>query len=182
MSMFATTATLERRDELHMARLLLLLRAFAGQDGTGSIQGLTKLAKLDFLLRYPTYLEKALEARGYKAAGAEVQEHERRSIESGMVRYRYGPWDFRYRRFANLLVGKGLAEVRVHGKSVNLSLTPTGLEAAALLASGEEFQDIARRARHLHTHFNYRGSWLKNFVYSTFPEVVSLRLGEEIPG
>ena len=47
----------ERRDaNYHQARILLLIDAFAGR--TGSMDGLTKLAKLDFLLRYPAFLER----------------------------------------------------------------------------------------------------------------------------
>ena len=42
---------LEEMDELHMARILLLLRAFGGKNGTEPFDGLTKLAKLDFFLR-----------------------------------------------------------------------------------------------------------------------------------
>ena len=39
-------------------RLLLLIDAFTG--ATRSLEGRTKLAKLDFLLRYPNYLRRAL--------------------------------------------------------------------------------------------------------------------------
>ncbi len=48
---------LEGDDALHLGRILVLLRAFSGRSGNYPVEGLTKLAKLDFLLRYPTYLE-----------------------------------------------------------------------------------------------------------------------------
>lgn len=57
-------ANLDENPVLHEARLLLLLLAFAGDDNSGSIDGIAKLAKLDFLLRYPTLLKKALEVKG----------------------------------------------------------------------------------------------------------------------
>lgn len=60
MNLFLILADLEENDNLHLARLLVLLKAFSGRDGTKTIDGLTKLAKLDFFLRYPTYLERAL--------------------------------------------------------------------------------------------------------------------------
>ena len=63
MTLFEILADLEDNDDLHLARLLILLGTFVGQNQTGSVEGLTKLAKLDFLLRYPVYLERALEAR-----------------------------------------------------------------------------------------------------------------------
>jgi hypothetical protein len=97
MNLLEILISLEDNDEIHLARLLLLLRAFAGQKGNKTINGLTKMVKLDFLLRYPVYLERALQARGSSPTRAEVLDHERKSVESAMIRYHYGPWDPRYR-------------------------------------------------------------------------------------
>jgi hypothetical protein len=99
-------AKLDGAPELHTARLLLLLNAFAGEDGSGAVMGLTKLAKLDFLLRYPVMLERVLIARGRSVRDMRLEDHERQSVESKMVRYRFGPWDHRYREFLNILVAK----------------------------------------------------------------------------
>jgi len=44
------------------ARLLLLIDAFSG--GADGLQGRTKLAKLDFLLRYPRFCRRAMRLRG----------------------------------------------------------------------------------------------------------------------
>ena len=104
MNVFRALSDLEANDHVHLGRLLILLGAFSGDDGTETVEGLTKLAKLDFLLRYPTYLERALRQRNKSTRRVEVAEHERLSVESSMVRFRYGPWDFRYRRFINLLI------------------------------------------------------------------------------
>src|SRR5579872_7279082 len=101
MSFFDRLVDLEDDDNLHFGRLLVLLSTFVGKDERGSVEGLTKLAKLDFLLRYPVNLERALQVRAGKGKEARVEEYERKSIESSMVRYRFGPWDFRYRRFLN---------------------------------------------------------------------------------
>jgi len=60
MSLFKTLSALENNDTLHLGRLLVLLGAFSKSEEDSTIEGLTKLAKLDFLLRYPVYLEKAL--------------------------------------------------------------------------------------------------------------------------
>jgi len=180
MSLFITLARLEGDDNLHQARLLILLRAFSGGSGEETVDGLTKLAKLDFLLRYPVYLERALEAKNRSTREVQVSEHERKSIESSMVRYHYGPWDHRYRRFINLLVARGLAEVGPEGRTLRVGLTGAGRDAAERLASDERFEDVARRAKVLYRDFNQRGTHLMRFIYSTFPEVVSLRMGEEI--
>jgi hypothetical protein len=180
MNLFNTLANLERNDEIHMARLLLLLGSFCGPDGEGNIEGLTKLAKLDFLLRYPVYLESALKAKNLSVREVQVADHERQSIESTMVRFRYGPWDFRYRRFINLLVAKGLLDVNSHGNTINLGLTQNGLKIAKKLATDEAFIDISRRAILLKRHFDQRGTFLMRFIYNTFPEIGTLRFGEDI--
>ena len=64
MDFVETVANLDQSPELHAARLLVLLDAFAESGQDGAIEGLTKLAKLDFLLRYPVMLERALKAKG----------------------------------------------------------------------------------------------------------------------
>lgn len=180
MSLFRILSDLEANDFVHLSRLLILLNAFSGEAETEPLEGLTKLAKLDFLLRYPVYLERALEAKDASTRSVEVADHERESVESSMIRYRYGPWDPRYRRFINLLVAKGLAEVNIEGRTVVIGLTSVGRGLAEQLSERRAFDDIARRARTLKTHFDYTGTYLMKFIYRTFPEITSLRLGEEI--
>ena len=111
---------LEEDPVLHASRLLILLNTFRGTDDS-RIKGITKIVKLDFLLRYPVYLEHALEVRDAqsdtKTLG--IKDYERRSVESSMIRYRYGPWDHRYRAFINYLVAKGLVEVEAQIKPRN---------------------------------------------------------------
>ena len=180
MNLFDVLASLEDNYEIHTARLLVLLKIFAGKKGDKKINGLTKLVKLDFLLRYPIYLERALRVIGVMPNTAKVQDHERRSVESSMIRYRYGPWDPRYRRFVNLLVGKGLTQVSSIGRTIKIGLTPAGLEKASILCRNNDFQDLMYRARLLREHFDMGATRLKEFIYETFPEIVSLQLGEEI--
>lgn len=188
MTLFDILAGLESDDDLHLARLLILLGAFAGKSGTGTVEGLTKLAKLDFLLRYPVYLERALEARKRSKPSdpinpvkeAAVREHERHSVESAMVRFKFGPWDHRYRRFLNLLVARGLASVELRGRTHHISLTEAGLAKAGALASKDEYGDLTARTKVIKRNFDMGGTRLMEFVYATFPEIVSLRLGEEI--
>lgn len=180
MNLFEVLSNLESSDDLHMGRILLLLLAFAKEDNSGSIEGLTKLAKLDFLLRYPIYLEKALTAKQKSTKDVQISDYERISVESSMIRYKYGPWDFRYRRFINILVGLGLVEVEIKGRRIEIKLTNVGLTTAGKLAHEEAFEDIVRRANILKTHFNITGTNLMKFIYSTFPEIGSLSLGEEI--
>jgi len=180
MPLFETTIALETSDAFHMSRLLLLIDAFSGEDQTGSVQGVTKLAKLDFLLRYPGNLERALVARGVKAESAGVKEYERHDIESSMVRFRYGPWDFRYRRFLNLLVARGLIHLHVSGRTVHVSSTAQGHRIATVFSHAEEFDELIARIRLLKTHFDLGGTTLMKFIYKTFPELTNLRYGTPI--
>jgi hypothetical protein len=181
MTLYDILADLEDNDDLHLGRLLILMRAFAGKDGARTIDGLTKLAKLDFLLRYPVFLERALQSRpNAKPEAAEVKDHERYSVESSMVRYKYGPWDFRYRRFLNLLIAQRLAYVVSEGRTIKIGLTPVGINTANVLAKAPANQDLTKRAKLLDQHFNLSAITLMKFIYETFPEIVTLRLGEEI--
>jgi hypothetical protein len=180
MNLISILSDLEENEDLHAARLLILLKAFAGRSGEGTVDGLTKLAKLDFLLRYPVYLERALIAKVREHESVNMLEHERKSVESSMVRFKFGPWDFRYRRFINLLLAKGLAQMNIEGRTVRLGLTDLGMLAANDLSALPAFKDVVERSRLLKRHFDLTATNIMKFVYKTFPEIASLRLGEEI--
>jgi hypothetical protein len=180
MSLFTTTTRIENSDAFHLSRLLLLINTFAGREPENAVEGITKLAKLDFLLRYPAYLERALRARQVKAGTAEVRNYEATDVESTMVRFKYGPWDFRYRRFINLLVAKGLAHVYVHGRTVHIGITAKGKEIASELAEQPEFTELLMRTRLLKSHLDLSATTLMKFIYSTFPEISDLRYGQQI--
>lgn len=181
MDIVETVANLDSAPELHAARLLMLLNAFAGDDGAGVIEGLTKLAKLDFLLRYPVMLERALSARDRSVRDVQLEDHERQSVESEMVRYRFGPWDHRYREFLNILIAKNLAAVSIEGRKVVISLKPEGRRVVAGLKNNPLFQPYDRRSTLLKRHFDMTATNLMRFIYDTFPEVVTLRSNKRIP-
>lgn len=182
MDLVETIADLDANPDLHTARLLILIAAFATPDRENdAVEGMTKLAKLDFLLRYPVMLERALIAKGRSTREVQLRDHERLSVESEMVRYRFGPWDHRYRQFLNILVGKGLVNVSIEGRPVVVAITHRGRALAAELSAEPLFQEYATRAAVLKRHFDVQGTTLMRFIYDTFPEVVSLRSNERIP-
>lgn len=173
-------ARTELDDNLHMARLLMLLDAHAGTSNK-PVEGITKLAKLDFLLRYPNCLERALVARNAPTSTAHIQDFERTTIESKMVRFRYGPWDHRYRRWIALLVGKGLLHAGVEGRTVKLWLTDAGHLTAQVLGDSPDLEDLSDRAKLVAKRFGtMSGTALKDFVYATFPEITTMRWGDPI--
>jgi len=179
MNLLSTLIILEDNDNFHFARLLLLIRAFSGKKGNKYINGITKLVKLDFLLRYPTYLEYALKQRG-ESSVIEIRDYERNSVESKMIRFKYGPWDPRYRRFINSLVAKGLVHVRIDGRTINVGLTEKGSSIAANLAKSVVYKDIVKRAALLKKRLDITGTNLMQKIYKWFPEIGNLRIGEII--
>jgi hypothetical protein len=169
----------DQKEDLHLARLLILIGAFEETDKP-AIEGITKLAKLDFLLRYPTYFERAIKKRGGSVASAPVADYERGTVEAQMVRYRFGPWDHRMRRFLNLLAARGLVQISIKGRTVLISLTEVGKRIAAQLADRVEYHLIAGRARVLKRRLDIGATQLMNFIYETFPEIGSLDFDETI--
>lgn len=80
------------------ARVLLLIDAFSRRPrGTPRwLEGRVKLAKLDFLLRYPQHLARVLAAHGASDAEVAAIDSDDAPLEARMMRYRYGPWDPAY--------------------------------------------------------------------------------------
>jgi hypothetical protein len=160
------------------ARLLLLIHAFSG--GTGTLQGRTKLAKLDFLLRYPSFFRRALQIRNVEADRAEPSASEN-TIEQRMVRFRYGPWDPAYYALLGSLLGRGLIETIPHARFIGFRTTEAGQTLAKQLAETEAWADVAERARLLKRAFpSQGGTFLKDFVYEHFPEVTQASWGERL--
>ncbi len=170
---------LDQNEDVHLARILVLLRAFR-EAGKPAIEGITKLAKLDFLLRYPSCLQTALLARGVKADAIPVDDFEALTIEARMIRYRFGPWDHRYRKFLNLLAARGLVSVMLAGQTINIDLTNSGAAAADLLIAQPAFRRVYDRAELLKKHLDLKARNLMEFIYATFPELTSLQYNEEI--
>lgn len=171
--------SLDRDEDVHLARILVLLKAFSRADAP-AIEGITKLAKLDFLLRYPSCLQKALLARGVPVKNIPVDDFERLTIEARMIRYRYGPWDHRYRRFLNILVARRLTTVRTDGRTIQIDLSASGTVLADKLAKSPGFARVYQRALLLRKHLDLKARALMEFIYEQFPELTSLEFNEGI--
>ncbi|MCK5374355.1 MAG: hypothetical protein KAJ40_03640, partial [Alphaproteobacteria bacterium] len=122
----------------------------------------------------------ALEVKHVSKEKVNVKNCERENIESSMVHYRYGPWDFRYRRFVNIMIGKGLMHVHIDGKTTQIGLTQKGFDIYKELSNAEVYADISKRSKLLKRNFDLSGTNLMKFIYSTFPEISTLRFGERI--
>jgi hypothetical protein len=158
--------------DYHIARLLVLLRHFA-PAGKKPLVGLTKLAKLDFLLRYPSFTDRLLISRGASwPLGSAPIEAEYNAVESRMIRYKYGPWDDRYYSLLGCLVGMRLAEVTAKGKALTVQLTPEGTMRASALAESADWSVVDLRALMLKDYFNLTGNKLKEMIYRELPDAV----------
>ncbi len=183
LSFLKAAADAENADGLHLARLLVLLRSAdkRGKGGPRPVEGITKLAKLDFLLRYPVYLERALAAVGKSATDAAVLPHERTTVETKMIRFRYGPWDGRYRRWLSLLSSRDLITLSMSGRRIEIGLTDVGRALADELATRPAFEDLASRgAVVMKAVGSMSATKLKDFVYEIVPEITGMKWGAEI--
>lgn len=173
-------ADIEKSDDFHLARLLILLSAASGRTNK-PIKGIMKLAKMDFLLRYPNCLARVLENLGKKKDAATIPAEQRNTIEAKMIRFRYGPWDARYRKWIALLVSKSLAEAYLEGRTVNVRLTDRGEAIAASLCELPEFDELSRRGRMVSIAVGNMGATaLKDYIYKVIPEIVDMKWGKDI--
>ncbi len=158
-------------------RLLLLIDAFSGSNT--ALEGRTKLAKLDFFLRYPQFMRRALELRAPTKNWGEVINDDE-TIEGRMVRYRYGPWDPAYFALLGSLVGRGLVINVPLERGLGYRTTQQGHALAEEVSKIESWELIFSRTRLLKRHLNLSGSSLKKFIYDNFPEVSGAQWGTEL--
>ena len=165
--------------ELHAARLLLLVSICGTRSkatGLSRLDGLTKLAKLDFLIRYPEFYEKLARHLGRDSTTS------LRTVESSMVRFHYGPWDGRYYHVLAYLEAKRLLNVSKDGSTFQFALTDEGRQVAAIFAESPSFAALADHVSKVKTLVGkMAGTKLKDLIYEVFGyEVVERKLGERI--
>ena len=165
--------------EFHAGRLLLLLMCCGTQSrelGQYRIDGLTKMAKLDFFVRYPQFFARVDSTLG---EGTDLLTD---TTESAMVRYHYGPWDPRYYHLLAYLEGRRLISVTCASKGFCIALTPTGAELASRLQHDDAFTDLRQQMLRVKRVLGHRtGTALKNLIYKTFDKEIAQRdVGEVI--
>lgn len=165
------------------ARVLLLIDAFSRTKGGRPryLEGRIKLAKLDFLLRYPHHLARVLAAHGASVADVAAIDTNDAPLDARMMRYRYGPWDPAYYAVLGSLIGRGLVEVApLDGKrGFGYRTTESGLGVAAGLREDECFTRLMLRLALIVRHLDKSGNTLKNYLYE-LPEVADATWGEEV--
>jgi hypothetical protein len=161
--------------EFHASRILLLILVC----GKGEvIDGLTKMAKLDFFVRYPKFFMIACKELKKDIVPTLTED----AIESNMVRYHYGPWDQRYYHILSYLESRALIDIAKHGKTYNISLTEQGKEVCIYLSEHPAFYAIISHMKQVGAVLSdKRGSFIKELIYKVFDkEVAQKTLGEVI--
>lgn len=168
------------RDDLayHQARVLLLTASVCSAAGHArKLDGLTKLAKLDFLLRYaalaPTVLDRLdlADARLHLSAQEVAEPAE---VEAPMIRYKYGPWDDRYYAVIGALVGRGLLRY-VPGRAGSVALAPTaqGRRLAQQMAASAQWAEITDRCEAIaEASSGLTGTALKDLIYQRLSDLM----------
>lgn len=158
--------------EFHAARLLLLFKLCGI---SGRIDGLTKMAKLDFFVRYPQFFNVVCNKLG--VSNSEPVSH----VESSMIRFHYGPWDDRYYHVLSYLEAKQLIEITQKGNMYVLRLTDTGNSIAIHFANNPVFFSITEQMKQVKKVLGSKaGSTLKNLIYTLFDEEVAKRSFGEV--
>jgi hypothetical protein len=161
--------------EFHAARLLLLFKV-CGIGGR--IDGLTKMAKLDFFVRYPQFFDEVCGHLGKERHPTKAK----RAVESSMIRFHYGPWDSRYYHILGYLEAKSLIKVERDGRMYKLKLTDAGKSIAKQTEKSPAYANLVQHMETVKDVLGSKaGSTLKDLVYKVFGEEVADRaLGEVI--
>ena len=162
----------------HQSRVLLLVAAVAAEPGHArKLDGLTKLAKLDFLVRYPGLASIILEDLSGADDRLHLDPNERNAptnVDDPMIRYKYGPWDDRYYPVLGGLVSRQLLRY-ARGRRGSVALVPTdaGRLLAEHLRSDTEWRSIADRCEAIaQASVGLSGNALKERIYDRLADLM----------
>jgi hypothetical protein len=155
----------------HQARVLLLVDAVSAAPGHArKLDGLTKLAKLDFLVRYPAFAPVVLSSLDGADARLHLTDADTDApadVEAPMTRYKYGPWDDRYYAVIGALVGRGLLKY-VPGRKGSVALAPTeqGRRLARTMSRSARWSEVSDRCSAIAAASSgLTGNALKELIY-----------------
>lgn len=164
------------------ARVLLLIDAFSRKGHNEQVrylEGRVKLAKLDFLLRYPRHLRRILLDHGARPDQVDSMDPGEAPLDARMMRYRYGPWDPSYYAVLGSLIGRGLVDVAPVGNGLGYRTSLAGARLAADLRADGSFEIIDVRLRLLRRFLDKSGNTLKSYLYE-LPEIADAAWHEDL--
>jgi len=165
--------------EFHASRLLLLIDICGKKDRNFNlkrIEGFTKLAKLDFFIRYPEFFLRAVKDKD------ELLKIENIEQESKMIRFHYGPFDKRYYHIIPYLISKGCVKITNKNNRYDFYITDIGMQITDELKTIHSFDELIFNISKVNDIFgSYSGTKLKEMVYDLFDEeVAQKKLGDLI--
>jgi hypothetical protein len=164
--------------EFHASRLLLLIYICGAKEQKSNlkkINGLTKLAKLDFFIRYPDFFNTLVNYLNID------EKMDSKSIESRMIRFHYGPWDKRYYQVLPYLEARNLIHINKSGNAYEFVLSKLGEEIANKFAVNAKFTDIIERMKSVKRAIGARsGNSIKKLIYEVFQNEITLKELERI--
>lgn len=179
MELIRNIAEIESSDNYHCVRILILLSKSQGNATIKAIDGLSKLAKMDFFMQYPKCLKRAAKLIK-RTPDIEVLESEANSIGSKMYYFKYAPWDYRYRKWISLLQARGLVISHTKGNTVHVEITMTGMELAQQIQTYAEYALWRTNGAAVIKIFSsMSGAKISKFISDEFPEILDLKSGEE---
>lgn len=165
------------------ARVLLLIDQFSrtARGRERFLEGRVKLAKLDFLIRYPRHFSRVIEACGATATDLASLDKTDFPLDARMMRYRYGPWDPSYYAILGSLIGRGLVVVSpLAGRSgFGYRTSSLGEQVSNELRLDESFEQTVQRLRLARKYLDKSGTTLKNYLYE-LPEIADANWHEEL--
>ncbi len=162
-------------------RVLLLIEAFSGSAARPALlEGRLKLAKLDFLVRYPKYLIRVLEGRNVPARTIQSLDPEPTPLQDRMIRYRYGPWDPSYYAVLGSLIGRSLVEPIPFKQGIGYRVTLRGRALSEALIEDGSWVGVHQRAVAAKRHLDLSGTKLKTLLYDAIPEMTNARWHSEV--
>lgn len=179
LDLIRTIAHIESSEDYHCMRILILLSKSRKDRIPKAIDGLSKLAKMDFFMQYPGCLKKA--SNHFKrVAGINVIKPEANSIGSKMYYFKYSPWDSRYRKWISLLQARDLVITHTKGNTVYVEITHAGLGLTTNLGDVDVFKMWQTNSDAVIKMFSgMSGIKISGFISEHFPEINDLKSGEE---
>lgn len=150
ISLIEQVIILDERDDLHLIRILILIYTLIGKKSEKTTIELTKLAKLDFLLRYPSALETTLNNLN-KKKDISITEAEKNNIETNILSFRFSPWSSDFRRLMVLLNAKILIRWERRERYLDIHQTPEGLLLYQEILEYDEFKSMIQQSKAIKT-------------------------------
>ena len=152
-------------------RVFLLIAAFSGtRTKPGSMGGVDKLAKLDFLLRYPRYLAGALRHRGAEEPAVVFDAD---PLLDRVVRRRYRTWSPSHNAILGNLLGRGLIEAVPTGAGIGYRTTNLGRDLADSISKDETWEAVNQNAELVKRHLDMNGAALKTLLCDATSEIAN---------